>query len=118
MRGGLVLGGRGGNFGVKYSRNDCNMFAVLSDQTQDGGTDSSDCEDLFSDTPSANEFQPVDRRRGKRRRQHTGSGGNINSSQAEDETDYDALGLEEKVSLILSKVDFFLSDFVLNDVKD
>ena len=104
MRGGLVLGGRGGNFGVKYSRNDCNMFAVLSDQTQDGGTDSSDCEDLFSDTPSANEFQPVDRRRGKRRRQHTGSGGNINSSQAEDETDYDALGLEEKVSLILSKV--------------
>ena len=86
---------------MKYSSNNCNIFAVLSDQTQDGGTDSSDCEDLFSDTLGANEFLHVDRRRGKRRRQHTGSGGNINSSQAENETDYDTLGLEDKVPLIL-----------------
>ena len=97
------MGGRGGNFGSIYSRNDCNMFAVLSGHNQDGGTDSSDCEDLFSDTQSANGFQTVERRQGKRRRQNTGSG-NISTSQADDETDYEMLGTDEKLSLILSKV--------------
>ena len=79
---------------VRYIREMTNMFAVLSDHNQDGGTDSSDCEDLFSDTQSANGFQTVERRQGKRRRQNTGSG-NISTSQADDETDYEMLGTDE-----------------------
>ena len=58
----------GGGFGMTYSRSDHNLFTVLSDQNQNGVTDSSDCEDMFSDTHSVNGFQTVDRKRGKRRR--------------------------------------------------
>ena len=63
---------------------------------------------MFSGTHSVNGFQTVNRRRGKRRRQNTGeerlSGKANNDSVVEDETDYDSLGSEEKLSLILTKV--------------
>ena len=102
IRGGSFVRGRGCGFGMTYSRSDRNL---LSDQNQDSGTDSSGCEDMFSDTHSVNWFQTVDRRRGKRRQQITVEerlSDNANDSLVEDETH--SLGSEEKLPLILSKV--------------
>ena len=62
--------GRGRGFGTRYSnytRGDMNMFAMLSHQ--DGDSDSGD--DIIWDSTGRDQFQTVEHRRGKRRRQNT-----------------------------------------------
>ena len=98
---------RNSGFVLQYSRSDLNLFTVLSDNTQDGGSDSSDCEDLFSDGQNVEpEFQTVERRRYKRRHQNTEekTPGKENHVNVDENIDYESLGSEEKLTLILTKV--------------
>ena len=104
MRGGSFGRGRGG--GTRYSnytRGDMNMFAMLSDQ--DGDSDSGD--DIFSDSAGQDQFQTVEHRCGKRRRQNTSENGPTEKGTDifhTEEIDFASLNSEDKLNLILSKV--------------
>ena len=99
---------RNSGFVSQYSRSDLNLFNVLSDNTQDCGSESSgDCADLFSDGQNVEpEFQTVERRRYKRRCQNTEekTPGKENHVNVDENIDYESLGSEEKLTLILTKV--------------
>lgn len=110
MRGGTR--GRGNGVNARYLRSDLNRFTVLSDHTQDGGTDSSDCEDIFSDDPNSEfTFETVGSRRNKRRRQNTGDPKDSIRVDITEEIDYDSLQTDEKLTLILTKVSLGESRF-------
>ena len=110
-RGGRSRGENKGNVAPGYSRRDGNIFSCLSGHTQDGDdmtqqnfSDSDTCEEMHSDSSGHSEslFQTVQGK--KKRKLNSSSGGGAKYIEENADIDYSTLPADEKLNIILSKL--------------
>ena len=93
------------NMNIRYTRRDSNRFSCLMDQdgSDEGDEQQLDMGEIFSDSEVGTSISELTRRE-KNQKYNSSSSGTGQLQPDIEDIDYDSMGMEDKINLILSKV--------------